>query len=144
MSRPVTHMRVSGVKGHAASVDGDSVTVTFSTKYVGDFELTMPRSCVDQLIAELNAVSAGADALARKSPPSSATQHEPPVNVRVPKRWLVTADYAARGGLVLLVFDHQTDAQIGFALNPTSAKKVATGLNQEADEISARRKTPLA
>ena len=141
MSRSI-HMRVSGVKGHTASLDGDNVTVRFSTKYVGDFELTMPRSCVDQLVADLKNARPGGDALAQTSSAHSAAQHAPPVNVRLPEKWLVTADHSVRNGIVLLVFDHQTEKQAGFALTPDAAKKIAGGLNQEAAAIAVQRKEP--
>jgi hypothetical protein len=149
MPRSATKMKVNGVKGHAVSDDGANVIVSFSTRYVGDFELTMPKECVDQLISSLNEARGAGPATSSKSAPMSDTvavlsdladMDASSVKVRVPKKWLVAADHTVRFGVVLLVFDHKADTQIGFALDPISAKKISAGLNKEADAVSARRK----
>ena len=141
MSRPATHMKVNGVRDHAVSDGGASVTVTFSTRYVGDFELAMPAGCVDQLVDRLTAVQSAANPDHPPAPVASS-RDESPVKVRVPKTWLVTADHTVGHGVVLLVFDHHAGTQIGFALDPVSARKIAAGLNEEADAVSTRRKRP--
>jgi hypothetical protein len=51
---------------------------------------------------------------------------------------MVTADLQVRG-LVLLVFDPKTDAQVGYALDPDSSKKLAAGLVKNAEAVIAHK-----
>ena len=46
-------LTVSDIKHAIVSDDGTATSVTFTTKYVGDLDVTMPSSCVDRLIAVL-------------------------------------------------------------------------------------------
>src|SRR5437660_1746595 len=117
-------LSVTAAKGHTVSDDGLQATVTFTTKYVGDLDLSMPLACVDELIAVLNRAKSAVDL---KSP-GAANQ----LKVSKPKTWLVTAELKERG-VVILAFDHQSDARIGYALTPEAAKKMAASLGQNAD-----------
>jgi hypothetical protein len=146
MSRLATQMKVNGVKGHTTSDDGTTATVTFGTKYVGDLALTMPCECIDEIIVALEGVRSAAPAAltsgitARTGIAAKREKGTGPVQVRTPRKWLVTADQGVRDGIVLLVFDHQSESQTGFALSARAAKEVAAGLVNEADAVLAQRR----
>ena len=66
--------------------------------------------------------------------PKKANQFQ----ITVPKTFLVTADVNERG-LVILVFDHQAETRVGYALTPDAAKKVSSGLTQNAEAVINKR-----
>lgn len=121
---------VTHVKDHSVSDDGSQATVTFTTKYVGDLDVTMPVSCVDELIAVLQRTKSSIEMKAPNSPKQ--------LKVTVPKTWLVTAD-AKQHGVVILAFDHQAETRVGFALMPDAAKKMGASLSQNADAMLNRK-----
>ena len=119
-------LTVSAVKDQSVSDDGLQATVKFTTKYVGDLDVTMPVTCVDELIATLQKIKSSIEL----KDPKTATQ----LKVTVPKTWLVTADLKQRG-VVILAFDHQAETRVGYALAPDAAKKMSASLNQNADAV---------
>jgi hypothetical protein len=125
-------LTVSAVKDQSISDDGSQAIVKFTTKYVGDLDVSMPVTCVDELIAALQKLKASIDL----KDPNAATQ----LKVRVPKTWLVTADQKNRG-LVILAFDHQAETRVGYALAPDAAKRMSASLGQNADAILNRKPT---
>jgi hypothetical protein len=121
---------VTAVKGLAIAEDSGDVTVSLVTKYAGDIAITMPAACLDQIKAAMNRAPAAAFAGDGKKPAG--------VQVSVPKKWSIAADMKNRG-LVVIVFDHGTPAQTGFALGPKAAKELAAGLVQNADAVLAHK-----
>ena len=119
-------LTVSEVKDSTVSDDGNLTSVTFTTKYVGDLDLTMPSTCVDRLIAVLQ------DAKSKLQPKASLEPNQ--LRVTVPKTWALTADLQERG-LVIVVFDHQADTRTGYALSPDAALKMSESLARNAEAV---------
>ena len=46
-------LTVSAVKDQSVSDDGSQATVKFTTKYMGDLDVTMPIACVEELMTAL-------------------------------------------------------------------------------------------
>ena len=119
-------LTVSAVKDQSLSDDGTQATVKFTTRYVGDLDVTMPIACVEQLMTALQKLKSSIELKDGKT----ATQ----LKVTVPKTWLVTAELKQRG-VVILAFDHQAETRVGYALAPDAAKKMSASLSQNADVI---------
>jgi hypothetical protein len=150
MSRPATRLGATGVKGRDLSSDGSQLSVTFTTKYVGDIVLTIPVSCVGDLISVLDEQPGGAR---REATPSliSVTQKADPSPARVtgdaesssprvsvPKTWAVAQDVKVPGGMVLLVFNPSHADANSYALHVGAAKKLAAALTKQADALIAQ------
>jgi hypothetical protein len=121
---------VTALKSVHLTDDGQQAKVTFVTKYVGDIELTMPASCVEELATALKGAKPQID-------PKDALQANQ-LKVTMPRTWLVTADVKDRG-VVVVAFDHQAETRVGYALDPDAAKKIADGLTKNADAILAEK-----
>ena len=119
-------LTVNAIKAQSVSDDGLFATFTFTTKYVGDLDVTMPAACLDELLSALK----GARSDINRKDPKKANQ----LQLTVPKTFLVTADVKERG-LVIVVFDHQAETRAGYALTPDAAKKLSSGLTQNADAV---------
>jgi hypothetical protein len=142
-------LSVNAIKAFKVSDDGLQTTITFTTKYVGDLDVTMPSSCVDDLISaarQAKPEKPSRDATDVKAPtdvrdvkdPKDATQ----LTVAVPKTWLVLADTAVHQ-MVILAFDHQAETKTAYALHPDAAKKLAEVLVQKAGAILAHKANGL-
>jgi hypothetical protein len=155
---------INGVKSCKLSASGTEVHITFVSRYSGDFEVSMPLACRDELLALLTANGAtrpsqpSAPAAAPAMPParpiaatapparpieSPAPAPEPPakpgqISVSVPKKWAVTADTSVHD-VVLLLFNPNMDKQTGYALGPEAAKEMAIGLVKNADTVLAHK-----
>lgn len=125
----MSSISVTTVKACQVSDDGTELILTLATRYVGDMKIVMPIACREQALAALTQVAAG------KSGGEAATKS---VTVKVPKKWIVTAD-AERHGVVLLIFDHQTPSQSAYALQPEAAKQFAVGITKSAESLLARK-----
>ena len=123
-------LTVNAIKAQSVSDDGLFATFTFTTKYVGDLDVTMPAACLDELLSALKGAKSDID----RKDPKKANQFQ----ITVPKTFLVTADVKERG-LVILVFDHQAETRVGYALTPDAAKKVSSGLTQNAEAVINKR-----
>lgn len=119
-------LTVNAVKARSVSDDGLFATFTFTTKYVGDLDVTMPAACLDELLSALKDAKSDID----RKDPKKANQ----LKVTMPKTWLVTADVKEHG-VVILVFDHKAETRVGYALTPDTAKKLSSGLTQNADAV---------
>ena len=140
-------LTVADVKHAMPSDDGALTSISFTTKYVGDLDVTMPSACIDRLIAMLQDARgrlrpAASPAPNRSSEPAAVTPQPPPVappkptpepetplqpnqvRVTVPKTWAITTDNQQRG-LVIVVFDHQAETRAGYALSPDAARKMS-------------------
>jgi len=154
---------INGIKSCKLSANGTEVHITFISRYSGDFEVSMPLACRDELLAMLTANSAArpsppaapaaaprtvSPATAVPAPParpitSPAPAPEPPakpgqISVSVPKKWAVTADTTVHD-VVLLLFNPNMEKQTGYALGPEAAKEMAVGLVKNADTVLAHK-----
>ena len=125
--RPIT---VSEVKDSTLSDDGALISLEFGTKYVGDFGITIPSTCIDRLISVLQDAKG-------KLPPSNPPEPNQ-LRVKVPKTWAVMAD-AEQRGVVIVVFDHQVETRTGYALSPDAAHKMSEGLVRNAEMVLSRK-----
>ncbi len=148
----MTLLTISSIKKQKVSDNGRQVTLTVEAKHVGELEVLLPPDCYDELISTfsrartLRGGRAVPEPAATPAAPSPAAQ--PPVKpghfaVKVPKTWLVTSETQSHG-VVLLVFDHQTDSQAGFAMPADAAKRMADGLVKNADAVLAAKPQPSA
>ena len=149
---------INSIKSCRISDNGAEVHITFVSRYSGDFEVSMPIACRDELMALLGPGSAAPAIPPKSSPPKPsqpvATAAAPPrtpapaaaseaakpgqVSVSVPKKWAVTADTAVHD-VVLLLFNPNMDKQSGYALGPEAAKEMAVGLVKNADAVLAHK-----
>jgi hypothetical protein len=143
---------INGIKSCKLSANGAEVHITFATRYSGDFEISMPLACRDELIALLApggapkpapAAPVAAPAPAAPAPvPTAPSKTEPAkpgqISVTVPKKWAVTADTTIHD-VVLLLFNPNMDKQTGYALGPEAAKEMAVGLVKNADTVLAHK-----
>jgi hypothetical protein len=121
---------LTAVKGHAVSDDGGQVALAFATRAGDELSVMMPADCLDALILALTRAKSAAKSKRDNAPDQ--------VTFMLPKSWMVTADLQVRG-LVLMVFDPKTDAQVGYALDPESSKKIAAGLIKNAEAVIAHK-----
>jgi hypothetical protein len=132
------NLLITGLKSHTRSADGSQVTLIFETKYIGDLELTMSAASFDAAVANL----AGATAAPKRKDSAAPTARtdNPKGNVdelafKLPKTWLVAAELQKRG-LVLVVFNHQSEDKVGYALSPEAATEIAAGLTKNAQLVA--------
>lgn len=141
---------INSIKSCRLSANGAEVHITFASRYSGDFEISMPLACRDELIALLApggtprpASAAPMAAPAAPVPaPAAPSKTEPAkpgqISVTVPKKWAVTADTTIHD-VVLLLFNPNMDKQTGYALGPEAAKEMAVGLVKNADTVLAHK-----
>jgi hypothetical protein len=122
----MTSLTISAIKTQEISNDGSVVTFTIDAKYVGELSMMIPAACYDELISTLSR----AKSVVNAGQPKSAGQ----VKIKVAQNCLVTAE-VQQHGLVVLVFDRQTQAEAGYALDAETAKKLAVGLVKSADAV---------
>jgi hypothetical protein len=139
----VMSSRLSETKGE--------ILIAGKGKYIGDVELSIAATCVDDLIAALNRArgaigpSAGTPAEGVSSGPASPPVVKPGgqngaaataggVKYEIPKKCSVIA---SRGGakLVLLVFEGQSADQKAYALPAEAASKFAVGLARTSEAL---------
>jgi hypothetical protein len=149
---------INSIKSCKLSANGAEVHITFASRYSGDFEISMPLACRDELIALLAPGTAPrpVQAAPAAAPPAPAPAAAPPkapapaapsttepakpgqISVTVPKKWAVTADTTIHD-VVLLLFNPNMDKQTGYALGPEAAKEMAVGLVKNADTVLAHK-----
>jgi len=126
----MTSLTISAIKTQEISNDGSVVSFIVDAKYVGELSMMIPAACYDELISALSRAKSVIDA----KQPKSAGQ----VKVKRAQNCLVTAE-VQQHGLVVLVFDRQTQAEAGYALDAETAKKLAVGLVKSADAVLMRK-----
>ena len=120
-------LTVSAVKDQSVSDDGSQATVKFTTKYVGDLDVTMPIACVEELMTALQKLKSSIEL----KDPKTAMQ----LKVTVPKTWLLSAILKQRLAGCHSAFDHQAEARSATSLAADAAKKMSASLNQNADAV---------
>ena len=135
------------------SADGNEVTFSIATKYVGEMIFTMPASGLDDLRAALDRLTGAVKpvlendgALTKVGAPPNAGA--PAIGSSVsggarktkgvlhtPKKWVLGAE-TTKHKIVALIFDPQSDREAGFALSPQAAKDLAAGLVKSAESVS--------
>jgi hypothetical protein len=140
-------VRVNKVTSHAVSDDGAEVILVLDARHVGELALMMSAEGLGDLIAALNRCQSEIQSQGRKQPdkPSDKPSEKPPgkksekpsgeqVEISVPKTWVVGSDLKTHE-LVLVIFNHQTESQAGYALGADAAKQMATALVKNADAV---------
>jgi hypothetical protein len=121
----MTLLTINAIKKHEIANDGTNITVTIDARHVGELSILIPGECFDDLISALTR----AKSMATTKPVPRPDQ----VSVKMAKNCLISADVGH--GLVVLVFDHQTPEQAGYALDADTAMKMATGLVKSSDAV---------
>jgi hypothetical protein len=124
----MTLLTINTIKKHAIAKDGADLTLTIDAKHVGELSVPIPGECFDELLSALTR----AKSMAATKPDTRSDQ----VSVKVAKNCRITADVGR--GLVILVFDHQTPDQAGYALDTDAAMKTATGLVKSSDAVRTK------
>jgi hypothetical protein len=126
-----------GIKDFSLSEDGKSATFSLTTKYTSDIVVTIPAECLNALrmAIELSTPATGTGIQAAAGDKSAADKQVGKLVVKVPKKWAAAAD--KQHGVVAVIFDHQTPAQFGFAMNSGGAKELADALVKQADVVAA-------
>jgi hypothetical protein len=119
---------VIGLRSHAISDDGSTVTLCFESKDGTEAKLSMPADYLRGIVAALQTAQRAAQA---KRKPSLEQ-----LSFVQPKTWAVGAH--PLHDQVLLVFDSGTDMETGFALEPKTATDIAHHFGEKANLISRR------
>jgi hypothetical protein len=93
---------LTSMKTHAISQDAGHVAIAFATEDGAELSVIMPADCLDALMFALNR--------ARSAVRSKKADESNRVSLTVPKTWMVTADLAEHG-VVLVIFDPKTDTR---------------------------------
>ena len=128
----MSSITLAAVKGCTSSAD--ELSVTFTTKYTGELTLKMPISCMKDLLSTLQAASQGNGAHEAPQSGDGDLQQPNQISVKVPKKWMVTADLVR--SLVILVLDYQSEAQVGFAFDAAAARQLAAALTKNGETVS--------
>jgi len=160
-SKPLVTDVVS-MRASEYSADGKNVTIALTTKYSSERLFSVPLTCLQELITDLETLKSSAaqsgakgekgEKRAGKEPAAQGAIRAVPsgtkstdVKVTVPKKWML-ASGLPQHPLVILILDPQTDTQAGFGFTDRAAREMATGLVKYADAIAqqAKPKGPLS
>jgi hypothetical protein len=119
--------KVNSIKGHQILSESRELLITVDAKYVGDLSLILPLDQLDRLSSLIEQVRA-----------ETPTQKNNELKVSAPRSWLVTADLQVHD-VVLLIFNQQTQAQVGYALEAEATKKIADALIRNAEAVSKKK-----
>jgi hypothetical protein len=99
--------------------------------------VTVPAECLNALrkTIEPSPPAAGSGIQTPAGDKSAADKPAGKLVVKVPKKWAAAAD--KQHSVVAVIFDPQTPAQFGFALNSGGAKELADALIKQADVVAA-------
>ena len=122
---PMLSAQIDAIKGHQLSADKRELSIVLDAKHVGDLSIVLSADHVEQLASIISRVKA-------ELPLKSGATDQ--VQVTAPKTWLVAADLKIHD-VVLVIFNHQTGAQAGYALEATAAKEMAHALVKNADAV---------
>ena len=120
-------LKLTSIRIDQGATDGE-VTVIMKPKYTEARTYSLPRECLDQMIADINAMG-----IITQSKPAGKPNK---VTVRAPKKWMVGSGLP-KNKVVLLIFDPQTEAQSGFALSAEAATEMAAGLAKNAEVLKS-------
>ena len=104
----------------------NEVTVIMKPKYTEARTYSLPRECLDQMIADITVMG-----IVPQSKPADKLNQ---TTVRAPKKWMIGSGLP-KHKVVLLIFDPQTEAQSGFALSAEAASEMAAGLVKNAEVL---------
>ena len=139
---------VASLRATEYSADGQSVTISLTTKYTSERLYSVPLRCLSELINDLERlkttmpVATGSTSDADTTPAAIASGQPPQrpddakaIKITVPKKWML-ASGLPKHPLVILLFDPQTPTQAGYGIGGTAAREMATGLVKYADQIA--------
>src|SRR5690349_14411616 len=127
------------------SPDGKEAKFVLVTKHVGDIEVTVPTRCLSSLRVQSDhapgpretTITENGSTKLNSASPHNVERSTGNIAVSIPKTWLVAAD--AQRDLVVVVLNHQTDSQLGFALQAKSAEEVAEAIKKQASTLMSRK-----
>jgi len=121
---PMLSAQISAIKGHQLSADKRELSIVLDAKHVGDLAIVLSTDQLQQLASMISSVKTELP----------ATDPKDQLQISAPKTWLVTADLKIHD-VVLVIFNRQTAAQSGYALDANAAKQMAEGLIKNADAV---------
>ena len=124
------NLKLTSIRIDQGTTDGE-VTVIMKPKYTEARTYSLPRECLDQMIADIHAMGISPQV---KSPQVKPADKLNQTTVRAPKKWMVGSGLP-KHKVVLLIFDPQTEAQSGFALSAEAATEMAAGLAKNAEVL---------
>jgi hypothetical protein len=154
---------VVSIRAVSYSEDRKNLMLALRSKYSGERSYSVPVDCMKELIADLhrlgsapNAAAPPATAPALEIRPSAETKTvngsnghaavEKPaptphqVTARTPRRWMLGTGLPQHP-VVLLVFDPQSPDQAAYVIAEEAARKMSTGLMQQAERLAQHRST---
>lgn len=119
--------------------DRENIIISLTTRFSTEQTYSVPIECLKQLITDLQKLNSAEGVTPTKPPePIVAPQQakdQSQVNVTVPKKWMVGSGLPNHP-LVVMIFNPQTETQVGYALTTTSAREMAIGLVKYADTVA--------
>jgi len=127
------------------SPDGKRISISIVTNDSTEMKFSVPVACLHELIADLRKLQSPRDSVSptpsnQTAVTSRAAEDLNRVNVTVPKKWMLGSGLPNHP-VVIMVFDPQTKAQAGYALNVTAAREMAAGLVKQADTVTEHEKS---
>jgi hypothetical protein len=129
-----TPIEVTQIRNFTSSADRTAATFTLVTRDGSEIVVTMPARCLDTFEPRDRATVAGTAGSGGNLSGSVADTRKG--TLHRPKKWLLGTE-ATRQKIVALVFDPQTEREVGFALSPKAAKDLAAGLVNNANAVTA-------
>lgn len=119
--------------------DRENIIISLTTRFSTEQTYSVPIECLKELITDLQKLNSAEGITSTKPPePIVAPQQakdQSQVNVTVPKKWMVGSGLPNHP-LVVMIFNPQTETQVGYALTTTSAREMAIGLVKYADTVA--------
>lgn len=160
MSTPEMHpIEVVSMRAIRYAADGKSLVLAFKSTYPPDRSYSVPLECMKAFIADLQRLGSSPGAAgpmeeaaerpvaakngASKSPNGHGTSEKPGqtpnrVTARAPRSWTLGTGLPQHP-VVLLVFDPKAPEQAAYVIGEEGARKMATGLVQQAERIAQHR-----
>jgi hypothetical protein len=126
-------LEVDDIKDFSIASDTNVASFTLVTKYAGDLGISLPAACLNALQPRSGLPASMATNGSREALQPGAKTAE--LTLALAKTWLVAAD--KKKGVAVIVSNHGSPVQTGFAVNPQEARKLAAAILKQANALEA-------
>ena len=131
---------VTALRANDRTPNGKNIIISLKTRYSTEREYSVPVECLYELIADLQKLNSPHSTVSTKPPdqPIAVAQRAKDlsrINVTVPKKWMLKSGLPDHA-IVVMIFNPQTETQIGYALPAAAAKEMGIGLVKYADIVT--------
>ena len=130
---------VIALRANSRTLDGKNIIISLITRFSTEQAYSVPIECLKELITDLQTLNSTEGVTTTKSPEPIAApkpaEDQSRINVTVPKKWMLGSGLPNHP-VVVMIFNPQTETQVGYALTSTSAREMAVGLVKYADTVA--------